>query len=40
MKKDLHDDHPFDTWKEIYLAWIALMLTSLVLLVILYFVTR
>ena len=28
------DDKPFDTWNEIWLAWIGIMLTSLVVLFI------
>jgi len=28
-------DQPFDTWNEIWLAWIGIMLTSLVIIAIL-----
>ncbi len=33
------DDYPFDTWKEIFLAWIALVLTGLLVLGIIGYVS-
>ena len=36
--KDLKDDLPFDTYREIYAFWAAGMLTLLVVISVLYFI--
>ena len=38
MKWPHRGDDPFDTWLEFYLAWIAIMLTLLVVGTVLYYI--